>query len=170
VVGDTLGHEILCGVPMQKLQDIGIRTERPDDMPTSHGNAVPLLHEILYALQRLSTERETTTFDLQAIPFGPGDEAQLFGRLGRGEVTVRLQALGESEIWETAYPGVWILEHRNILGERISLHIEVTRIPAILQTQWEDLTESIQRLDRELQKAARSPDMTDPGGPDGREY
>jgi hydrogenase-1 operon protein HyaF len=134
---------------MQKLRDIEIRTECPDP-PTSHGNVTPILHEILHALKRLEQNAETTTIDLRAMPFGPGDEAQLRETLGRGEVAAQLDALGNSEIWETAFPGVWMLEHHNSVGERIAWQIEITRIPAILQTPAEDLAESLDRLDKWL--------------------
>ena len=138
---------------MQKLRDIEIRTECPDPQ-ASHGTVDPILHEILHALKRLARNAEITTIDLRAMPFGPGDEEQLNNRLGRGEVTARMNALGKSEIWETAYPGVWVLEHYNSAGERIAWQIEITRIPTILQAPAEDLTESIDRLDGQLNGAA----------------
>ena len=138
---------------MQKLRDIEIRTECPDP-PASHGNVTPILHEILHALKRLEQNTETTTIDLLAMPFGPGDEAQLSKTLGRGEVAARLDALGNSEIWETGYPGVWILEHHNSVGERIAWQIEITHIPTILKTPAEDLAESIDRLDGLLNGSA----------------
>jgi hydrogenase-1 operon protein HyaF len=138
---------------MQKLRDIEIRTECPAPL-ANHGNLAPVLHEILHALKRLEQTGETTTIDLGAMPFGPGDEARLRETLGQGEVAARLDALGNSEIWESGYPGVWILEHHNSLGERIAWQIEVSPIPTILQTPAEDLAESIDRLDAELKTPA----------------
>jgi hydrogenase-1 operon protein HyaF len=149
---------------MQKLQDIEVRTESPLGPDPNHGNAAPILHEIHHALQRLLKEGETTTIDLRAIPFGPGDEQQLLKILGRGEVDVQLDALGMSEIWESRYAGVWIVDHKNQAGERIALQIEVTRVPEILQAQSEDISESISRLDDQLKAAAGLPDA---GGRDG---
>jgi hydrogenase-1 operon protein HyaF len=152
---------------MQKLQGIEIRTESPVSLPASHGNATPILHEILHALRRLQQSSESTTIDLLALPFGPGDEEHLRKMLGQGEVVVQLNALGNSEIWETGYPAVWFLEHMNTVGERIAWQIEVTRIPAILQTPSEDLAESIDRLDGQLNAASNNAGLTDPGGRDG---
>ncbi|MEN8167272.1 MAG: hydrogenase expression/formation C-terminal domain-containing protein [Pseudomonadota bacterium] len=149
---------------MQKLQDIEVRTEAPFGPDPDHGNATPILHEVLHALQRLLSEGETTTIDLRSIPFGPGDEQQLLKILGRGEVDVQLDALGMSEIWESRYAGVWLVDHKNQAGERIALQIEVTRVPEILQAQSEDISESIARLDDQLKTAAGSPDA---GGPNG---
>ncbi|MGD8932168.1 MAG: hydrogenase expression/formation C-terminal domain-containing protein [Chromatiales bacterium] len=135
------------------MRDIEIHTECPDPL-VSHGNVTPILHEILYALKRLEQDGETTTIDLRAMPFGPGDEEQLRKMLGRGEVAAQLDALGSSEVAETGYPGVWFLEHYNNAGERIAWQIEITRIPTILQTPAEDLAESIVRLDGQLNASA----------------
>ncbi|MBA1443876.1 MAG: hydrogenase expression/formation protein [Chromatiales bacterium] len=139
---------------MQKLQDIDVRVEAPVDRLAQHGNAVPVLHEILHALRRLGETEESTTIDLRSIPFGPGDEALLLDLLGHGEVAVKLEALGASDIYETAFAGVWIVDHRNTEGERIALQIEITRVPEILFTQVADLTDSISRLENRL----RTPD------------
>ncbi|MBL3526531.1 MAG: hydrogenase expression/formation protein [gamma proteobacterium endosymbiont of Lamellibrachia anaximandri] len=143
---------------MQKLQDIDVRIEAAVDQSVQHGNAIPLLHEILHALRRLGETEEPTTIDLRSIPFGPGDEEQLLDALDRGEVTVKLETLGASEIYETAFAGVWIVEHKNTEGERIALQIEITRVPEILFTQVADLTDSISRLENRL----RAPDVGAP--------
>ncbi len=131
---------------MPRLQDIEVRTETPSSSPTHHGNALPILHEILHALQRLSQRGEATVIDLRAIPFGPGDEGQLLDLLGHGEIQVNLDSLGTSEIWESRYPGVWVIEHKNTEDERIALLIEVTHVPEILRSQKMDIDESISRL------------------------
>ena len=74
---------------MQKLQDIAIRVEEATDgLPLNHSNATPIMHEILHALRKLEAQGETTTIDLRAIPFGPGDEDDLLNLLGHGEITV----------------------------------------------------------------------------------
>jgi len=141
---------------MQKLEDIEVHTESAPGIPFDHGNAQPVLHEIFYALRRLAEKNETTTIDLRSMPFGPGDEKRLLDALGRGEVSARLDAIGESEIWETAFAGVWIVDHQNAAGEPIALQIEVTRVPGILRSQTIDITESISRLENQL--------MTEPAG------
>lgn len=119
-------------------------------MDYSYHNTLPLLHEIAHALQRLQHDGTTTTIDLNAIPFGPGDESRLLSFLGTGEVSATLQALGESRIWESAYSGVWIVDHRGTGGERNTLQIEVTRLPNILQTQPEELAEGVLKLTKAL--------------------
>ena len=141
---------------MQKLQGIEVVTETPSVHPTHHGNALPILHEILHALQTLIEEHESTTIDLLAIPFAPGDEEQLLEMLGRGEIEVRLNSLGTSEIWESRYQGVWVIEHKNALDERIALQIEVTQVPEILKSHTSDISDSISRLSDRLSAESAS--------------
>lgn len=146
---------------MQKLQDIEVRTETSPDTACQYGNALPILHEILHAMQRLNTDGESTIIDLRSIPFGPGDEEKLLNILGVGEIQVKLDSLGASEIWETQYHGVWVIDHKNTVDERIALQIEVTQVPEILLSQQTDITESISRLYEELSAASFSADSID---------
>ena len=135
---------------MSGLEDIGISVESPAFGDVSTGNARPILHEILHALRRLSDAGEPTVIDLRSIPFAPGDEERLLEVLGRGEVDVRLHALGESRLWESQYPGVWIVDHYNAEGERIAFHVEVSLVPQILRAQEADVRDGVERLHRRL--------------------
>jgi hydrogenase-1 operon protein HyaF len=141
---------VLTVFTMQKLQDIPVYTESPQTTSPDHGNAVPLLHEILHALEHLRDSGKPTTIDLRAIASGPGDEARLFEVLGRGEVSAQLDALGMSEIRESRFAGVWLVEHKNSLGERIALQVEITHVPGILLAQQEDIAEAASRLEDQL--------------------
>ncbi len=145
---------------MQKLQDIAVRVEATDGLPLNHSNATPIMHEILHALQRLLDNQESTTIDLRALPFGPGDEEELLNQLGSGEIRVELNSLGRSLITETAYSGVWLVDHRNADDQRIALQIEITPIPAILKAQSEDVRDAIGRLEEKL-----NPSFTETAGP-----
>jgi hydrogenase-1 operon protein HyaF len=145
---------------MQKLQDIAIRVDATDGLPLNHSNATPIMHEILHALQRLLNDQETTTIDLNALPFGPGDEEELLNLLGSGEIRVELDSLGRSLITETAYSGVWLVDHRNADDQRIALQIEITPIPAILKAQNEDVRHALARLEDKL-----NPSVTESAGP-----
>jgi hydrogenase-1 operon protein HyaF len=119
-------------------------------IPKTTENALPLLHEIRHALGRLSDSGESTVLDLRAIPFGPGDEERVLAVRGEGEISARINTLGESRVWESRFPGVWLVEHFNHERERIALQIEVTEIPEILKTQRGDLQESLSRLSESL--------------------
>ena len=106
---------------------------------TGYGNVEPVLNEVLHALDRLIETREPTVIDLASLPFGPGELDNLEVRLGEGELTAELNALGLSRIRETAFPGVWWLEHRNTDDEVVGRYIEITRTPEILKSQDADI-------------------------------
>ena len=113
-------------------------------------NALPLLHEIRHALNRLASTGEPTTIDLSSIPLGPADREQLFDALGEGEVQARVDAFGPSSIRETAYPGVWLVQHMNPHSEEHSVLVEVTRLPALLLTPEADVKDSAAALEARL--------------------
>jgi hydrogenase-1 operon protein HyaF len=143
---------------MQKLQDIAVRVEGRDAsrrQPVNHLNAIPVMHEVLHSLKRLKERGVATTIDLKSIPFGPGDEQELLHLLGCGEVSIELQSLGKSRICETLYPGVWLIDHYNNIGERVALSLEINRVPEIIKSQPEDISDAIVRLEQQL-----NPDST----------
>ena len=67
-----------------------------------------------------------------------------------GELSAKLDALGTSRIRETAFPGVWWLEHRNVNDELVGRFIEVTRAPEILSSQDADIAAGRARLRDQL--------------------
>ena len=142
---------------MSGLNDIGVRVEAPKTDGAAWGNALPILHEVRHGLQRLAETDEPTLIDLHALPFGPGDEEHLLAILGRGEVEAEIHALGRTRIWETSFPGVWIVDHRNAQDERLALHIEIARIPDILRSQDADIAGALIRLDARIGSGADAP-------------
>ena len=119
------------------------------DEPTR--NILPLLHEVKHALDNLIRIDEPTIIDLRSIPLAPGEEDKILSTLGRGEIQAHLDALGPSEIIETAYAGVWIVTHYNDDNEIISRFIEISKIPEILASQSEDITAAYKRLASDLE-------------------
>jgi len=132
---------------VSRLKEIGVKVEDGEAAPAEWGNALPILHEVGHGLRQLRETGETTVIDLHALPFGPGDEGRLFDLLGRGEVEAQIQALGPTRIWETGFPGVWLVDHRNTEDERLALHIEISSVPEILRSQGEDIDDAIVRLE-----------------------
>jgi hydrogenase-1 operon protein HyaF len=120
------------------------------DVPL-YGNVRPLLNEVLHAIDRLLDTGEPTTIDLAGLPFGPGELEHLEATLGEGELAARLDALGTSRIRETAYPGVWWLEHRNAHDEIVGRYIEVTHVPEILSSQDADIAAGRARLGEQFE-------------------
>lgn len=109
-------------------------------------NVRPILFEIRHALDALLDSGETSIIDLRSIPLAPGEEETILRTLGQGEVHARLNALGPSEIYETRYAGVWLITHYNEDEAIVSRFIEITKIPDILKSQQEDMSNALIEL------------------------
>ena len=135
---------------MTSLDTINVQIEQ------AHGNVEPILNEVVHAIDRLLEAEEPTVIDLAGLPFGPGELKRLEETLGSGELHAELDALGASHIRETAYPGVWWLEHRNAADEIVGRYIEITKTPEILMSQDADILAGRARLGEMLEdKEAR---------------
>jgi len=143
---------------MSSLDAIKVAVEGVPAAATAH-NAMPLLHEIRHALDKLAGSGEATVIDLSAIPFGPGDKEQLFTTLGEGEVQASVHALGDTQVNETRYPGVWLVRHLSPHGNELTVHVEVARLPSILATPQQDVAESAAALAEYLQHAPELPTL-----------
>ena len=109
-------------------------------------NLGPLLRQLEQALEDLLATGESTVVDLGAMPFSRQDEEDLRAQLGHGEVSATLNAFGPTLIEETALPGVWLIEHRDADDRRLTLQLEVTRIPSTLVTPEEDISDGLAAL------------------------
>ena len=127
-------------------------------IPYTRGNVVPILNEVVHAMDRLLEVDEPTVIDLASLPFAPGELEQLEEFLGVGELTAELNALGVSRIRETMYPGVWWLEHRNTADELVGHYIEITRTPEILKSQDADIGAGRAKLRLDLDEKEASKD------------
>ncbi|MCP3851241.1 MAG: hydrogenase expression/formation protein [Gammaproteobacteria bacterium] len=110
------------------------------------GNLQSILTEIKFALEQLLQQKKSHSIDLRAMPWSPGEQKQLEEYLGKGEVQIKLNALGKSNFYETQYSGVWMVTHYNPEGEIISQLIEITTMPEMLFSCNEDIKESIEQL------------------------
>ena len=131
---------------MSDLDSIPVVAEGSSAADLQTENLRPLLLQVAQALQDLVDGGDGTVIDLAAMPFSSRDEEELRRHLGLGEVTATLDAFGPTEVQETALPGVWLVEHRDAEGRRLTLHLEITRIPKILVTPEEDIAEALQLL------------------------
>ena len=66
-----------------------------------------------------------------------------------GKNKPRVDALGKVT-GETAYPGVWWVEHRNAADEIVGRFLEITRTPEILLSQDADIAAGRARLEDQL--------------------
>jgi hydrogenase-1 operon protein HyaF len=126
------------------LDAIAVKIER------ASGNVPPLLHEIRHALALLLEHGESTCIDLKSMPLAPGEEDRIVAALGSGEVRAEVDALGLSEIAETAFPGVWVVSHCDERGAIQARFIEVTQVPDVLRSQHSDIADGLARLTTRL--------------------
>jgi hydrogenase-1 operon protein HyaF len=125
----------------------------PSAEPGLTGNAPPLLRELVELVRRLLETGEPSAIDLSALPLTPADLDWLRERLGNGEISVTLQASGESTLDETACPGVWWVTHHNEQGAVTSQFIEVTFVPELVKAHPRDVAigrESLELLISDL--------------------
>lgn len=130
------------------LQDISVKVESTvllPDQPT--GMAKAIVREVLEHARRLAQGGERQVVDLKGLPLTTGDLAELEDLLGRGEVTANVDAAGPTEVFETRYPGVWWVRYQNLDGHSVAEQLEVTRIPAILETHPDDVQATVERLE-----------------------
>ncbi len=105
-----------------------------------------LLMEAADLLQNLIVHQQPGRIDLLSLPLSPACLASLEARLGKGEVATTLHAAGESEIHETAFPGVWWTRHCDESGRAVALLIEVADVPDILRASPIDMAHGHRRL------------------------
>jgi len=132
-----------------KLEHIPVRvTGGPSGLPDA------ILMEIAELLERLVDEGINGAIDLRSLPMSDEDRACLEDRLGYGEVNATLDVAGQTEIIETAYPGVWWVRHLDGRGRVAAEQIVVTRVPDILISPPEDIRAAAARLIAEMRPAA----------------
>ena len=120
------------------------------------GLAQSVLREIAAHLAALADVGESAAIDLRSLPMTAADRGELESLLGRGEVTVKLDVAGTSELWETRYSGVWWVRHRGE-GERIATErIEIAAIPEILVSHDADIAAAAARIREEVDLHGRA--------------
>ena len=127
----------------EALADIKIQVDTPE---YDSGNLHSILSEIKFALEQLLEQKKTHCIDLRAMPWSPGEEDKLEQYLGRGEISVELNALGKSTFYETRFSGIWIVTHYNQEDEIIGKLIEITTMPEMIFSQYEDIKESLENI------------------------
>jgi hydrogenase-1 operon protein HyaF len=103
------------------------------------GMAQAIFNELTDYLQQLATDGKTHTIDLSGLPLNGADHERLEQLLGRGEVEITLNTLGDSRIYETAYSGVWWIRHYSADQKLISEFIEISRCPDIIKAHPDDV-------------------------------
>jgi len=138
------------------LQDIHIKVADAHSV----GNLDAILNEIATRLGDYVAGGETSLIDLKSLPFSADEYERLRAKLGRGEVTARLDSIGDSEIYETRFPGVWWVTHYNVEGDIVADLIEIASVPAIVHSQPEDVHIGLAHLRHILAHPASSDEVT----------
>ncbi len=119
----------------------------PSDGPSARSGLVQAaLDEVAALLADLATGGAGGAIDLRSLPLAEADRAELGALLGHGEVEVRLAIGGTSDVYETAYAGVWWLRHRAADGSVSSEQIAVTPVPDIIPADPTDIRAASVRL------------------------
>jgi hydrogenase-1 operon protein HyaF len=127
---------------MNRLEQIPVRVEFPDPVArtgTIGAGVTAILFEIAAHLERLAEGGEPAAIDLRSLPMSPSDRDQLIDALGSGEVTINLDADGESTIRETGVAGVWWNEHHGRSGDLLAAFIEIAHVPGIVAVETDEL-------------------------------
>lgn len=134
---------------MSALDRIAIRVD--DDADAAPSAMVPaVLREVEALLAELVASGRNGRIDLRSLPLLPGDDARLAEALGAGEVRAEIDAMGRSQVRETALPGVWWVTHANTDGETVAEFIEIAPVPEILKAHPDDTRAGLARLRERL--------------------
>jgi hydrogenase-1 operon protein HyaF len=138
----------LKGIPIAVADDVTVLT--------LSGNTDPILHEIQSLLNDLVTSGKSASIDLRSMPLLPGDYEKLKEVLGQGEVSATIDAMGPTQVRETAVHGVWWVTHYNSDETIVAEFIEVTTMPEILRTHPADARVGLDLLHSRLTSATEA--------------
>jgi hydrogenase-1 operon protein HyaF len=126
--------------------------------PGLTGMADAVLSEIASLATQCGETGGSAAIDLTSMPLTRQDREAIAARLGRGEVEATIESAGRSEVWETAYAGVWFVRHLGLDGKVATETIEICAAPLILFSHPDDRRAAAARLGEDLRaKAAPVP-------------
>ncbi len=114
------------------------------------GMAHAVLSELSDHLPALVDEGKQHVIDLTSLPMTETDKRELQDLLGKGEVSITLSTIGDSQIFETKINGIWWIKHYGADGQLISELIEITRVPDIIKSHSEEIRISIDEIHKLL--------------------
>ena len=103
------------------------------------GMAKAVLNELIEQLQIFADTGKQHIIDLTSLPMTSSDKHELESLLGTGEINITLSTIGESQINETAFSGIWWIKHYTPDRKLISELIEITDVPAIIKSHQDDI-------------------------------
>ncbi|PLX36255.1 MAG: hydrogenase expression/formation protein [Hyphomicrobiales bacterium] len=135
------------------------------------GLAAAILGEIAGHLGRLAEDPSySDAIDLRSLPMTDADREDLRAALGQGEVGAVVDVGGETRVDESAFAGVWWVEHRGADGRVMAEQIVVARVPDILLAHPADIADAHRRLiATDFQDQAASQAAATPSDPAAKE-
>lgn len=124
-----------------------------------------ILHELQSKLRDLAEAGRGSTIDLRRLPLTSSDYGQLKGLLGKGELVIEFNALGESRIMETRFSGVWWVTHMNAAGEKVGDFLEIALVPELVAATSLEIAAAAESLSQMLRDigSTSTPDSADSG-------
>lgn len=95
-------------------------------------SAQAIISEIEAYAARFAASGENASIDLRFLKAMPKEREMLSSLLGQGEVSAVVDALGRTEIRETAIPCVWWVRHHNGEDETVGELIEIAEVPEMI--------------------------------------
>jgi hydrogenase-1 operon protein HyaF len=120
---------------------------------TIGGGVKAIGFEILANLERFLENGETAAIDMRGLPMAPNEYKELLEMLGQGELDLTLEMGGQTRIRETAYSGVWWIQHKGPDDRIQSEYLEINRIPDFLCAQDDQIEEAAKALSDRLKGA-----------------
>ncbi len=140
------------------LKDIPVHFDpgpEPDgSAPT--GMALALLQEVADHLRTVADGGERQIVELGNLPLSDGDFRLLEEKLGRGEVEATISASGRTEVFETAYTGVWWVKYFNEGDHPAAQQLEIGTVPMILEAHPDDIQASAENFSRLFDETVRN--------------
>ncbi|NDY95705.1 hydrogenase expression/formation protein [Wenzhouxiangella limi] len=120
---------------------------------TIGGGVKAIGFEILSYLERFLESGESAAIDMRGLPMAPNEYTELLEMLGQGELDLSLEMAGTTRIRETAFSGVWWIQHKGPDDRIQSEYIEINRIPEFLCAQTDQIEDAVRELSDRLRGA-----------------
>ncbi len=133
---------------------IPLKVKNMPDGGTIGGGVKAIGYEILSHLEKLRSSGEAAAIDMRSLPMAPEEYQGLMDMLGQGELDLTIEIDGPTHVRETAYAGVWWIQHKDRHDQVLSEYIEINHVPEFLSAQDDQITAAIDILGERLKGAS----------------
>lgn len=133
---------------------IPLKVKNMPDGGTIGGGVKAIGFEILSYLEKLQSSGEVAAIDMKSLPMAPEEYQGLMDMLGQGELDLTIEINGPTRLRETAYAGVWWVQHKDMHDQIMSEYIEINHVPEFLRAQDDQVTAAIKELGERLKGAS----------------